>query len=431
MIMEQYLEERNPELFSSDLKRVISYIRLKEKTQPVGSFKYKIFAYPNDIDIFERVCVKGTEREAAKKFSQRFNLLMLRLRFSNPRVYFSDFKAGYDDRFAQLFNDIDSKDISKAIDTLELMHHNDIVKKKWYTECMMLLRMCVKTSSKTDLESTTAYKSLHDFVREKYIVRWTLSELTKNPPSKVLTGYKEISLMDALLQNTIVKLDVWANIDNRFIEVSNFFTLEYNDSGSIKVLSEELTSYLPSMAMDVIKYQKKNPFKSLKRLWMLSQAIHVYRKPGVEEKKIIKKYLTTLPPLFGGVSAKLSQINAQYELIKKICIDDLPFQCPHTQIVEQLLEILNRIRDILDETDYSDYIDLINEKYNVFLNSEVMIFNDVFQLKNPTLFNQKIQEYITPIMDINNKIITELTEIFTKEHNISFKKIIKYCEGYL
>ena len=50
--MDIVLEQRNPELFSADLKRVISYIRLKEKTQPVGSFKYKIFEYPNDIDIF-------------------------------------------------------------------------------------------------------------------------------------------------------------------------------------------------------------------------------------------------------------------------------------------------------------------------------------------------------------------------------------------
>lgn len=429
--MDIVLEQRNPELFSADLKRVISYIRLKEKTQPVGSFKYKIFKYPNDIDIFERVCVKGTEREAAKKFSQRFSLLMLRLKFSNPRVYFSDFKAGYDERFSKLFSEVDTKDISKAIDTLELMFHNEIIKKKWYTECLMLLKMCIKTTSKTDLESTTAYKSLHDHVREKYIIRWTLAELTKNPPSKILTGYKEISLMDALLQNTMVKLDVWSNIDNRFVEVSNFFTLEYNDKGTIKTLSEELTAYLPSMAMDVIKYQKTNPFKSLKRMWMLSQGIQLYYKPTQEAKKMTKKYIMMLPPLFGDIPAKLSQINAQYELIKKICTTETPYECPHNKIVEQLLEILNRLRDILDETDYSDYIDLINEKYAILLASDIMIFNDVFQLKDPVTFNQKIQEYLTAIIDINDEIITELTEKFMKTNKISFKKIIKFCESYL
>ena len=101
--IEKYLIKRNPDLFSSDLKRVIRYIRLKEQTLPVGSFKYEIFRYPNDVDIFERVSVSGSEKEAARKFSQRFQLMMMRLKLSQPRIYFSDFKAGYDDRYTDLF----------------------------------------------------------------------------------------------------------------------------------------------------------------------------------------------------------------------------------------------------------------------------------------------------------------------------------------
>lgn len=421
MSIETFLTKRNPELFSADLKRVINYVRLKDETSPVGTFKYEVFRYPNDVDIFEKVTVLGTEKIAAKKFCQRFQLMMMRLQLADPIIYFSDFKAGYDDRYSELFDLIDKKKIKKAKDVLDLLKHNNIIKKQWYDNCMILINICL-TNDQKNIETTSAYKSLIDFVREKHIIRWNLEELTKNPPSKMLHGYKEISLIDALLQHTIVKLDVWAIIENRFVEVTNLFNLQYKIDNKIFTLSEQLKAYIPHMAMDVIKLQDENPLKSLKRLWILSQAVYLEKGCNAETKKEIKKYISKITPLMEQIPAKLGQINAQYELIAKIYSDKRIQKIPENQIKEQLFDLLNRIRDTLDETKYEDTLEIVNEKYKLIIQ---MVNNEI------TLVPAKIlSDYVQSIMIIIRNIINEMTKEYISENTLNFSKITKFCERY-
>ena len=69
-------------------------------------------------------------------------------------------------------------------------------------------------------------------------------------------------------QGTVVKLDIIAKIDNRYVEVTNFFLIVQRDKmGNNIVLSEKFGDYGTSLIYDINKYHKINILKSIKRLF--------------------------------------------------------------------------------------------------------------------------------------------------------------------
>jgi len=92
------LDKRTEADLSKDTIKAIRTMTFNMETLPVGTFKYKIFKYPSDIDIFENLescCTYNVSRFNASNTIQSIILNIL----ENKDFIFTDFKAGYDTRF--------------------------------------------------------------------------------------------------------------------------------------------------------------------------------------------------------------------------------------------------------------------------------------------------------------------------------------------
>jgi cell division protein ZapA (FtsZ GTPase activity inhibitor) len=104
-------------------------------------------------------------------------------------------------------------------------------------------------------------------------IHWTKDEIKmgkKLVVDPVTCNQKILKLSDALF-NGVVKLDLWAPINGRYIEVTNFIIPTLVKDGKEFNLNGEQPDYISSIAKDVIDYYNVgNYFKSDKRLWLLA-----------------------------------------------------------------------------------------------------------------------------------------------------------------
>ena len=91
-----YKEERNPIGFSKSIKDAVKMVTFSEKTNPVGSYKYRVHAYPSDIDIFEKIEECCDVKTATQNVTKRLKQIARNIK-NNKKVYLGDFKAGIDD----------------------------------------------------------------------------------------------------------------------------------------------------------------------------------------------------------------------------------------------------------------------------------------------------------------------------------------------
>ena len=109
---------------------------------------------------------------------------------------------------------------------------------------------------------------LHKFelCKTYYIVRWNINELIQghkmvgNPENQI-----KIYLNNALKDKTVCKLDLWAQVDNHYTDITNFFVLSYlNQKGNEILLSPAFKDYEENLIHDIKKYYESNPLKMAK-----------------------------------------------------------------------------------------------------------------------------------------------------------------------
>ena len=106
--LEQLLAKRKRDYFPESLEMAVEKVSIEEGTQPVGSFKYLCMVYPGDIDLYERLFFPMTDRwNAAERAARRLQLIARRVMLAEDegRMFFADFKAGYDRRLFLLSSD--------------------------------------------------------------------------------------------------------------------------------------------------------------------------------------------------------------------------------------------------------------------------------------------------------------------------------------
>ncbi|CAH6419307.1 Hypothetical protein HVR_LOCUS509 [uncultured virus] len=261
------LRKRTDQDFSNEVISIIRTVTAKMNTLPVGTFKYKIFKYPSDIDIFEKLEGCCTFNNAKLNASQAIQHIVYNV--VNNRsgiILFTEFKAGYDDRFKIYTGNING--------TVE--DHNPIIIRRDITNLYQAqLLSCVEYQEfmalVKDNPSINDVILLNEKIRDLWVIRWTAEEILNG--YKTLRGNYKLFLDVALTQGSIVKLDtiarIGSGIDSRYVEVTNFFLIIQRDRfGNIIVLSEELGDYAQSLLGDVYKYYDSNILKSIKRLWM-------------------------------------------------------------------------------------------------------------------------------------------------------------------
>ena len=112
---QELLKKRNRKYFTESLRRVVEVLSLEEGAVPVGSFKYLAFLYPSDIDLFEGLFFPFTDRStAAWRAAGRIQTMARRIELEEARgkMFFADFKAGYDERLFLLSNEEERFDFS-------------------------------------------------------------------------------------------------------------------------------------------------------------------------------------------------------------------------------------------------------------------------------------------------------------------------------
>lgn len=260
------LNQRTEEDINVDANSVIRSVTAHMDTLPVGTFKYKIFKYPSDIDIFENLdecCTFNVSKTRAAETIQRIVQNVI----SSSTIIFTDFKAGYDDRYKiytgtinHKIDDYDPVLIRRDIDNLRSAK---LLTCPEYHKLISLMK---------DVPTVNDIITLNENLRDFWVVRWTSEEILRG--YTVRPGNYRLYLDVALTHGSIVKLDTIAKIsspveESRYIEVTNFFLITQKDKyGNTIFLSEELGDYAQSLLGDVYKYYDTNILKSIKRLWM-------------------------------------------------------------------------------------------------------------------------------------------------------------------
>lgn len=312
------LRHRNPRSFSRDTQSILELITIQEgEVNPVGSQRYTVARYPGDIDLMEQIEYCCSLSTVTKKIAKGISKIAKGIK-STPQCYLGDFKAGIDFRYIGLRDNLGDIDESGEVKGYKY----SALKKTFIKLRNKRLMTNADFKEVNDLAkkqiSISVWTILYKFCRKFWIIRWYLEDLIAG---EKMVGIKiakkqKITLATALSHKTICKLDLWAPVNGRFIEITNFFITSYMDKeGNSFPISPPLGRYNERMITDIKHYGDKsldsyNPLKMAKRMWALAV--------GQGDQKVLKK----IYPLFHHGASILYQINAEIETIVEMLQDN-------------------------------------------------------------------------------------------------------------
>lgn len=401
-----YTQKREKSGFSKSIQNSINLITINKNTVPVGSYKYKVHAYPSDIDIFEIVKKCCSLNKLQSYVVNKFKTIARNIKKEN-NVFIGDFKAGIDNKIYFEYGEIIYEnhkppkvinyDYDLVIEKLKQFRNN-----KWITEIeYKKIRKMTKSKNITVLD----FYNLYYEIRDLYLARWTINEIILG--HKILRSGDKLTLEDAITHDSIVKIDILAPINMKYTEVTNFFYLILEDSnGKETVINKELGDYIESLDKEILHYSSitfRNSLKLAKKLWIKHNLL--------KNENVLKN----IYPLFYSGAAHLNQIKAETETIQLILEKYINKTSP--DIVKNFNIILPLIINQLDE-----FKKRINDIHDVKFNTEKLYQTLDIINKNIT----KKQEYKTVIKTLE-KFITLLKPII-ESHSVNYlnnKGIVK------
>jgi hypothetical protein len=244
------------DMLNNKVGDLINKFGIYGKIKLVGSSQRRGMLYVSDTDILTKLQGKP------ELLSQYFKEVMEDV--PKKEYYFMDFKCGLDKRLVYDFNE----------DNLNEYLKNPLITKSY---------------KKKILESKGEERV--KLIRDLFILRWTRDDII-NGYIKLIDG-SEYSLEEALLDDTIIKLDIIIPVGDRFAEVSEMYIYKQSTDNN-KTITE-------SLANDIEMYRHENSMKSLKRLYSI-----------LELNNANDRRLPKLQEFF----------NSEYGLLNK-CINDL------------------------------------------------------------------------------------------------------------
>lgn len=297
------------------------------KATPFGSFVYRAQPFPGDIDLSEKLDLETDNiDEAINIFEKLFKKVIKKI--SKTRgIYLGDVKVGLDNDFNRL------EDLLGEWNNGELFDYNPRAIKselyKLYSKGYIHEDDYKKMTKLIGFENINndQWDELYESIRKYHVLRWKDKELLKG--KKSLLGKRIKTLNDALHDKTMVKIDIWVNINGRYIEMSNFFILQYHEKddylGSFHLINlpDDFFKKVPNQLKKEIEklfYSKTffKPFKMAKRMWSIARANATNNKISASERLKNVDYLEQLTPLIRSDASLASQINAEIETIMLI-----------------------------------------------------------------------------------------------------------------
>lgn len=373
--------------FTPAVREIMDILTLDAGPVIVGSYKYVIHEYPVDIDMFEETRLSDvSERIVCRKIARRFKVIAQKIR-KRRLTYLADFKAGEDDRFVCPY--IGSFDVSDASPVgyepdriREWIRNADISdreRKIWFKKVV-------------DNPDYPQYIALYDLLHDRRVVRWSLSEIEKG--RKILTGGRLYTLEEAVASRSVVKMDLWAWIDHRFVEISNWYRIRFRKipGGRWIDLTKTLPVYEDSLRRNIREYftpRFKKNFKMAKRVWMY--AAHTNDIP----------LMKLLFPLFRSDASRLGQMKGEIDVI--------------VAMIDRLADPpLAHIRDQVDH--FNEVISTITQ--NVISSREKKkIFCQIGRIDTDTSI-PALRDVLLSISEVIEKYIQRYVYAFLKQRNI-------------
>ena len=188
----------------------------------------------------------------------------------------------------------------------------------------------------------------------------------------------------------MVKIDVWARVNGRYIEVTNIFLIAaVNSAGRvIENLTQDLPDYVKSVGNDVRLYSSEDhrkTLKALKRLWILALF-----KEDLELAQMIN-------PIFASNASGLNQLVGEAEVLAMMLA-----KLPHPPI-QQIIEQIDGFKPRIDQ--FNDLADpTISNQLYALIDSVVVPFYQI----NPGKFD-KVDETIDALDQIQ-KLVSQAVE---------------------
>lgn len=454
--IEDVLKERT--YFGRKTQEVLNIVTLKENTLPVGSARFDIHRYPSDIDLFENIIGCCTLNKVRKEVIEELRNIILYVN-SNPSYIFAEFKAGYDKRYKiyigeERLGKIVDYDQYIALLQVENLYSQKLLTRVEYETFKSLLPKSM------DLNT---FQELEEYMRSFYVLRWSVEEILQG--YKDLRGNNRMYLFNALIDKSVVKLDLWISLpyeflDNecfqkekkkleltsaveRYVEVTNWMLIQYkNLDGDIKTLTQDLPNYASSLRSDIWKYtDPNNPnwLKATKRFW--TYLLFKFNQSKDNSKLQWKKYPSSFNELnkkSKSISSRSKDLSNDVMYVKELILDIAPLFGSYIALINAIYGDLEVVKDILNLQNDTKDIFLTKDYYVQTMKSlrlrlkctkDLCLENkDVSRTLEDALFmlekSYNNMEYLDSVLVWLNDIINQTTLSYLKNKNINLRKIL-------
>ncbi len=360
----------------------------KENTVPFGSWIYKSQLYPSDVDLVE-ITAKCCDLETVIPYFVKKTKKVVKKIQETRGAYFGDIKAGFDYAFKINIGDLTYNKIGNSKITgynAEHIKHEylklrelDIIDNK------ELKKLNDLTPNNID---NAGFETLYDTLREKFLLRWTPSEILKG--KKSLSGNRIITLTEAIQMPTMTKIDMIMLVNERFIEFSNVLVYVLKDEkGNETVLNfankQDKLELIEDLKYEVQKYaysiKNFKPFKMVKRIWSIARL--------TKDKPMVKKLTGLMQTDLGRLSQIVSEIETLLLILSNVKSP------PLSAMLEQIDNFKYRMSNVFEIPIDIDYI--------------INTVDKITKTKLKTTQNKKLA--ITKLKDMKKYIMKFINEI--------------------
>jgi hypothetical protein len=231
-------------MFNKNIKDVFNLITYTDKNPILylkGSARNKNIKYPNDYDLYEVIESNKPKEDIINFFYDVVKNITNQI-LKKDNVYLIEFKFGIDDDLYLTDEQILNKN-----------YRNEFYKNK------------LTTQEINKINKITNKEELLKYCQNLYKLRWTTNDILNK---FIMNNNKKILFNDAFNIKSLIKIDIIAFINKKFIEFSNIFNISKITENE-KYTSEQ---YKEKMLKDIEKYKKQNNiFKALKRRYNLDR----------------------------------------------------------------------------------------------------------------------------------------------------------------
>lgn len=299
-------------------KYVRSQIKLLElnrndpdRLRVIGSYSYRNTLYSGDIDLFEEVHMPNITHLI--KFFKRSLQRVVKQIVSNNQMLFNEVKLGIDERYEFEIGECHSNVFTPS-ETLVPMF-DGLVRTKLITPAEHRELVALHdTTPLTQLE----YEKISELLRKHYVIRWTSDEIAEGVKQLPLGKMMTIESAAAYLEN--INIEVVSIVGNRYVDMSNFFVLTFEENGETVALNINDMAYqnftdfrLSGLKLSLYKlvYSKiqQNLYKALKRYYSIAKLS--------DDTAMLGKVLPILNSRIGFTGSLLSECKLLYSILDK------------------------------------------------------------------------------------------------------------------